>query len=139
MPVTSQQASPAEPPEPAPRLAAVPRATAAVGALPAVCDLAIYQGDDFWIKLIVTDTAGQAADLTGATAKAEIRATPGADEVAATFEPTIAANEITLYLASADSAILAGKLAWDCQTTDAAGFTSTLVRGAVTVEPEVTR
>jgi hypothetical protein len=112
-----------------------------VSALPATVNLALYQGDDMYLDLTVTDPDGSAADLTGATPKAEIRTAPSSDVVAAEFVITgVSANTIHLHLPHAASAALgAGEMAWDCQLTRSSGDITTLAAGRVSVTGEVTR
>jgi hypothetical protein len=125
----------------APTVAAVePLASTTINALPVEVDLNIYMGDDFPIDVAVTDSVtGGPMDLTGITAKSQIRATAADTNILATLTPTIAGNVITLKLSHTDSAKLPLQCVWDMQITDAAGNITTLVAGKVTVAPEVTR
>ncbi len=105
--------------------------------LPAEVDLAIYQGDDFYLDLTVTDAGGGAADLTGFTATAQVRSAPGAvDPPMCTFTATIAANIIHLHLPHTEAAKLNNPAAWDCQVE--ATDVITLVAGKVTVTLQIT-
>lgn len=105
---------------------------------PAAVDLNIYAGDDLVLNIDVTDNAGAAFDLTGYTAKAEIRAT-ATDPTAVAFTTGLTANTITLTLAAADSATAPAKGVWDVQVTSAGGAVTTLAGGRVTTYPGVTQ
>ena len=109
----------------------------AVGTLPSPVDLSLYQGDDFYLDLTVTNSDGSPADLTGATPKAQIRTTAADATVLAEFVATITTNVIHLHLTAALTAPLSGPAVWDCQITTP--DVVTLVAGTVTIRPEVTR
>ena len=106
--------------------------------LPAVVNLVIYQGDDFYLDLTVTDAGGGPADLTGFTATAQVRSTPGStvDPPMATFTCTIAGDVIHVHLPNSEAAKLNNPAAWDCQIE--ATDVITLVYGKVTVTLQVT-
>jgi len=111
-----------------------------VDALPAVVNLLAYQGDDYFLNLFVTDPAGDPANLTGCTAKAEVRVTTADAAPLASFTATVAADQVSLHLPHVEAAKLtAGTLRWDCQLTDAAGVVTTIASGTVVVTAEVTR
>ena len=115
-----------------------PPAPATITQLPATVNLVIYQGDDFYLDLTVTDASGGAADLTGFTATAEVRSAPGATTgpPMSTFTCTIAANIIHLHLPASEAANLNNPASWDCQIE--ATDVITLVAGKVTVTLQVT-
>lgn len=106
-----------------------------IDARPAAVNLALYAGDDFWLDIAVTDPAGDPADLTGQTARSDIRSRADMP-VVASFTATIAGNVIHLYLAGADVAGLPQAAVWDCQLADA--DTVTLAAGNVRTWPQVT-
>ena len=111
-----------------------------VGAIPAAVDLAVYQGDDFGpLTLTVTNPDGSAANLTGATFKAQIRSAPGAATVLASFTTSVATNVITLTMAATDTLTLPAGAAWDCQMTTSAGKVQTLAAGQVKTTADVSR
>lgn len=112
-----------------------------VGTLPTQVDLVLYQGDDTYLDVVVTDpVSGAPADLTGHTAQAQIRLTPDATEVLADFVATIEAHVIHLHLPHDQAEQLpAGCAAWDLQTTGPAGEITTLAYGGCRVTPQVTR
>jgi hypothetical protein len=109
-----------------------------VTGIPTAVNLAVYQGDDLYLDLAVTN-AGQPADLTGYTAAAQIRATPVDTTILATFSVTIAASTVHLHLAHTDARNLTGQAVWDCQLTDPTGNISTIAAGSVAVTADVTR
>jgi hypothetical protein len=113
-----------------------------ISGLPQTVNLALYEGDDFWLDLTVSDAAGGPADLTGMVAKSQIRKTASevADQLLATFDCVIAGNIVHLHLPSSAAAMLSQSGVWDCQiaTTGAPPLITTLAAGAVTVTPQVT-
>jgi len=110
-----------------------------VSALPDVVHLGIYQGDTFPLTVAVYDPDGVPIDLTGVTAKSEIRQTADSTTVAATFVPSVSGNAIDLLLSATDTAALAGGYVWDCQITDIDGSVTTLCGGIASVTKQVTR
>lgn len=109
-----------------------------VGQLPTSVNLTLYQGDDFFLRIVVT---GQPPpDLTLYTAKAEIRVSANTSTVLATFDATIVdAVTVGLHLPADQSKLLTTPAVWDVQVTDPAGIITTLAYGTVTVTREVTR
>lgn len=105
-------------------------------------DLTIMRGDDYRIVVNVTDGTDP-IDLTDYTATAQIRDSLSASAaLLAEFDVTItdeAGGVVELVLSHTDTATLA-KGYWDLQivapTTD---WTTTVVGGAVTITPDVTR
>lgn len=109
-----------------------------VGRLPAAVNLTLYQGDDFFLHVIV-DTS-QGVDLTSYLPKAQVRTAPGATSVLAEFEATILDQAtIALHLPGTESAKLQTSAAWDVQVTDTTGIISTLAAGTVTIVKQVTQ
>jgi hypothetical protein len=104
-------------------------------AQPAVVNLALYAGDDFYLDVTVTNPNGSAADLSSAVAQAQIRTAPEDDPPIAVFAVTITANVIHLHLTHAASTGLVSGV-WDCQI--ATPDVTTLAAGTVIVTPEVT-
>lgn len=114
------------------------RAATSVGQAPTQVNLTIYQGDDFFLNVVVAMTSG-VVDLTGYTPKAEIRTNAGAPTVLATFAAEIAnANTVSLHLDHAQSTLLNNNAVWDIQITDPTGLVTTLACGTVTVMKQVT-
>jgi hypothetical protein len=106
--------------------------------LPAKLDLVLYQGDTFRMTITVKNQDGSPANITGATATAQIRLAPEDTTVQAPIGCTIATNVISLVLLAADAArLIPGEAFWDCQL--AMPDIRTLVYGRVKINPEVTR
>lgn len=120
--------------EPAPRFR-----RQVVGEAPLAVDLVLYQGDDFTLLLEVSTPEDEPADLTGASARSQIRVTPPAQEVSAEFSTSIEQNVIYLHLPNQEAAKLAGHFAWDCKVQYADGQITTLAAGNVTATANVTR
>lgn len=121
--------------------------------LPATYNLELYQGDDFSLAMVVKTrnsdgTVGAAVDLTGYQASAQIRATPTANAIIASFTCTLG-NQTTntgLVTVSLSHTVTTNlpipgstPFAWDFQFITLAGLYETLVKGSVTVDAEVTR
>lgn len=112
--------------------------------LPATLPLALYRGDSYAWKFTLYADANktQPADLTGVTAKAEIRPTSGATPIIAMTCTVTQPNVINVKLLAnawgTTSPAKAGIAIWDLQLTYAAGDVKTIVRGDVTVTGDVT-
>lgn len=112
-------------------------ATVNVG--PQTVNLVVTQGDNLSMTLNLEDEAGDPFDLSGYVASAQIRQVPSGT-IAATFTASIGtASDISLSLTPAQTSILSGPLSWDCQIQIGSTGRRTLVAGAVSVTPEVTR
>jgi hypothetical protein len=108
-----------------------------IEALPQTVNLNLYQGDDFFLDIVVTNEDGSDYDLTNMTARAQVRATPAATEVMANFAATITDSTIHLHLVGSQAARLAPTASWDCEISGTE--TLTLVAGTVRTTQEVTR
>jgi hypothetical protein len=107
--------------------------------LPTPVPLELWRGDDFPLDLTVTNYDGSAANLTGATAAAQVRISATDTVAAAVFTATISGNVVHLKLPHAESVkLLAGTATWDCQLTQATGDVVTLAAGNVLVKGQVT-
>lgn len=101
-------------------------------------------GDTITITVTVTDSAGAAVDLTGASirwsarklgeADNAIEKTTSAGEVELT-DPT--AGEFEVVLEPADTASLAGVYQHESEITDVAGGVTTVATGAMTLTEDV--
>jgi hypothetical protein len=110
-----------------------------VVALPQIVDLDIYQGDDLYIDLVVTNNDGSIPDLTPYTPSAQIRPVPDSPTLLAAFDCTVDGNTVHLHLpGGAASNLNPGVNAWDCQIESADPNIFTLVYGTVTVTGQVT-
>jgi hypothetical protein len=107
---------------------------------PSPFSLDIYRGDTGrWQFAFWTDTAlTQPADLTGVTAKSQIRDKPAGTQVTELICTVTLPNIVDVQLAAADSHLLPAKGAWDLQLTYASGEVATPVAGPVTVTSDVT-
>lgn len=108
-----------------------------------MADISITRGDDFR-AVVRLSSSGLPFDLTGYTAKAQIRpSTSGSAALTAEFDVTIDSPEtdgtITIELGHTATELLTGNGYWDLQITDGTGWVSTVVGGAVTLVPDVTR
>ena len=107
--------------------------------------LNLYRGDTYaWQFMLYTDNlvTPTPADLTGVTAKAEIRDTPGSPVVLSTLLCTITLpNIIVVKLKTANwTGLTRRQCAWDLQLTytDADASVITILAGAVTIAADVT-
>jgi hypothetical protein len=110
-----------------------------VDALPQIVNLILYQGDDFFLDIAITNPDGSEFDLTGWTARAQVRATPTDIMIMATFTASITANVIALHLPNTESINLAPAAVWDCELTSATPEIYTVVAGTVQTTRHVTR
>ena len=106
-------------------------------------DLVIDQGSDFAIEFTVAET-GVAKNLTGYSARAQLRASKASSSVSATFTCTIpvpANGEINMTLPNGTSAALtAGRFYYDLEIyTSSDTLVNRLLHGEVTLTQEVTR
>jgi|SRR5215472_2534860 len=109
------------------------------GGLPLAVNLTVYQGDDFFLDLSVTDSGGNPVNMTGWVPSAQVRGAPGS-AVVATFTCSVDqtnTNVVHLWLPHLQSMNLARRGVWDCQVDDA-GVITTLVAGTVSAVMEVT-
>ena len=110
--------------------------------LPGTLALTMYRGDSYSWQFVLWQDANktQPVDLTGVTAKSEIRDKPGG-ALLETFTPLITLpNTITLSLdATKSSQMPVSGGVWDLQLTYLSGGTvSTVVGGTIAVTPDVT-
>src|SRR6187402_3391613 len=97
-----------------------------------VTDLSIYQGDTHSWTVTVLAEDGAPADITGSTAKAQIRRSVADTDptVAAELATSVASPVVTMSLSSAQTRPLTGRYVWDLQLTDGAGAITTIMAGA---------
>jgi hypothetical protein len=118
---------------------------------PADYNIEIYKGDTYELFVRVRERLangdpGDYLDLTGATGKAQVRASEASPTVVAEFTVTLGNQTLTpgavlLSLSSAETTamVLASAGRWDFQITFADGKVRTLLRGTATLILEVTR
>jgi hypothetical protein len=107
---------------------------------PQTVNLTVYQGDDFFLYLTVTDLNNNPVPMVGWTAAAQVRAAPGTP-VVATFTASIdvtVTNRVNLRLPHLEAVKLPRKARWDCQVIDPNGVVTTLVAGSVEGTQEIT-
>lgn len=116
-----------------------------ISSLPSRVGLGLYQGDDFYLTLYVTDSTGAPADLSRLDAQSQIRVSH-ASPISAVFDTRIISPLVYLHLPHAQASLLApGRAVWDAQVSEedeldpAVARVTTLCAGAVQVDPEVTR
>lgn len=114
-----------------------------ISRLPETLDLALYAGDGVAIRLTLTDSANQPISATGAMT-AQIRASHSAPDVAAEFNAAPEDNAIVISLTGEQTqALVPGEEkfegVWDLQWTPENGQPTTLVRGKVTCDADVSR
>lgn len=128
-------------PEPFDTLPELPTGPQLIEALPAVVNLALYQGDDFTLRIDVMDSTGMPYDLGDAVPKSQIRVTPASPDIAGVFECSIEEGSVLLlHLTPQVSSALPLNTVWDVQISryDGARVT-TLAAGAIMLTAEVTR
>ena len=106
-------------------------------------NLSIDQGSDFSAEIIVEDSNGDVANLTGFTGAGQIRKTYSSS-TATNFAVTVtnaAAGLLTLTLAnSVTNAMKAGRYVYDVEITETAnGEKTRVVEGQITINPGVTQ
>lgn len=112
---------------------------------PGKYDLAIYQGDSFSITVFLKqeEDGNPAYDLTGWTAKAQMRSKDPAENatVAIEFTCTVDAEAGSIEVsasASETALVVAGRYSYDLQITDG-NLVQTILRGTAIVSEEVTK
>jgi hypothetical protein len=112
--------------------------------MPGDFPLELYRGDSYhWVFTLWSDEAKTIpTDLTGMTAKAEIREATGGTNITAlvcTIPSTAPHNVVDAKLSAASCADLPASGVWDLQlTTTSSGEVATVLAGKVTVTPDVT-
>jgi len=104
-------------------------------------NISIYQGDTYVHNVTMQDSSGDPIDISSRSYTGQIRKSPGASSVAATFTTAItngAAGEVQFVLsANVTSNIAAGVYYYDFQETNGS-IILTLMAGTATVVPQVT-
>jgi hypothetical protein len=110
--------------------------------MPDPANLEVYQGDDYAATVMVTDSSGNAVNLTGYAIQSQVRAGPADNNPTIVCDVTCvftAPNQITLSIPHATTTTLAGQYQWDLQLTSATGIVTTILAGGVAVTQEITR
>jgi len=111
-------------------------------------DITIEQGATFRLSLIWKDSAGALVDLTGYTARMQVRRRHSSEDPPA-LSLTSAAGDIVLGGTAGTIVVTAAATVtddidfkagvYDLELEDSTGFVTRLVEGSVTITPEVTR
>lgn len=119
-----------------------------------VCNLLIQQGETFSRIITLTDNqvVPVAIDLTGYTARAQMRTAANAADIVESFTCTISApttGVIVISLTATETSAIptvgktaydkVSKYVWDMEIESAGGIVTRILNGAVEVSPEVTR
>jgi len=110
----------------------------------ATYNLTIDQGSDFAIDLLIKEV-GVVKDLSGYSARAQMRTTRLSETVAGTFTCTVLIpatdGKVKMQLPNAESsAMTAGRYYYDLEIhTSGNAVVRRLIQGEVTINPEVTR
>ena len=109
--------------------------------VPGQADLYIYQGDDFTAVVTVLNEDGSEADITGYTAKAQIRGdVADKADVMAELTTFVQSPYVTLSLMHTETANLCGgRSVWDLELTSPEDTVVTVLAGRAFVTAEVTR
>lgn len=111
--------------------------------VPPTENLAHYRGDTFTAAVHVWDDDAQTipSDFTDSAVAAQIRASTSAATIIAAFDLTVAGNTITLRLPPDKAELLPARAVYDVEVDwqgDGVNV-QTVIRGAFTAEPDVTR
>ena len=108
-----------------------------------ISNIFIDQGANFSTTVTITDSNGNALDLTGYTALTQIRKTyesTTATSFTSTFDSDRTTGKITISLTNAQTASLDyGRYVYDLIITDTASVKTRVVEGIATVNPSVSR
>ena len=105
-------------------------------------NLEIYQGTDWSATVTVLNADGTPADITGCTAKAQIRrdVADQARRVEVEITTAVASPVVNLSIPHAQTqALSCGSYVWDLDLTSPADLITTVLAGVVVVTREVTR
>lgn len=114
---------------------------------PTAYELTIFKGATFRQSLVWQDSDGVPVDLTGYSARMQVRKTINTEAVVvelSTFNGSIllqsATGAIEMHLSAAQTSVLIGKTGvYDLEMESADGTVTRLLYGDVTLSPEVTR
>lgn len=112
-----------------------------------VHDITVEQGATFLLSVVYKDSAGAVVDLTGYTARMQIRkkkssTTTLSDSTTANGEIVItaAAGAIAVSIPAATTAVFEGRRAfYDLEIEDGSGIVTRLLEGVVCISKEVTK
>jgi hypothetical protein len=104
-------------------------------------NIVVDQGTTFSTNISLTDENGDALDLTGYTARSQMRKHYTSSN-SQSFTVSLNSSEGTVILtltANQTSSLVPGRYVYDVEVVSAANVVSRIVEGIVTVTPEVTR
>ena len=108
-----------------------------------ISNIFIDQGADFSTTVTISDSNGDALDLTSYTALAQVRKTydsTTSTSFSATFNSDRTTGKITISLTNSQTSNLeAGRYVWDLKITDSSSTMTRVVEGIATVNPSVSR
>jgi hypothetical protein len=108
-----------------------------------ISNIFINQGANFTTTVTISDSDGDALDLTSYTALAQIRKTyesTTATDFTSTFDADRTTGKITISLTDTQTSGLdAGRYVYDLLITDASSVKTRVVEGIATVNPSVSR
>lgn len=110
-------------------------------------DITIEQGATFTLSLVWKDSAGTPINLTGWTARMQVRPSYGSDVVLLNLNSTsggitlggLAGTIEVVGSATATAAITGRKAVYDIELVAPGGAVTRLLQGLATLSPEVTR
>ena len=103
-------------------------------------DLAVEQGSTFRRSVPVLDDTGNPLDVTGWSARGQIRLTFRDSAPVYELDITVAGTNVELVIPAADSSEWMWRHGvYDVELVDLIGHPTRLIQGSVTVSPEVTR
>lgn len=103
-------------------------------------NIVIDQNATFNTEIDLTDDVGEPLDLTGYTAKSQIRRWYTSTTAAADFDLTLSGGSILLSLSANSTANLVyGRYVYDVTLTDVSNNVTRVVEGIVTVTPGVSK
>ena len=107
---------------------------------PGAYSLTLYRGDSYHWQFTLWSDANkmQPVDLTGVTAKAEIRDRSGGSTIVPLTCTVVMPNIVNAQLTSAACTTVPAAGVWDLQLTYMNGDVTTVLAGGVTVTPDVT-
>ncbi len=108
-----------------------------------VSNLVVDQGSTYEVDIDVTDKFGNALDLTGYSAAAQLRKTYSSStsiNFTATIPAPVSDGVVNIKLTSTQTnALKAGRYVYDVEITSSGGAVTRVVEGQIEVTPGVTR
>jgi len=108
-----------------------------------ISNIFIDQGATFTTTLTINDSNGDALDLTGYTAIAQLRKSPSSStstDFTVAFVSPRTSGQLTISLTDTQTTALeAGRYNYDVLITDSSGTKTRVVEGIATVNPSVSR